>query len=93
MVNIEHIKNYYLQLLTILEQEASLNPPVGAFLNYVLPYKSKFSTASAIDNEQELREFIRGANRFADEFSFSDHNNSQIRLLIKNLYDILNPNN
>lgn len=92
MVNIEHIKDYYLQLLTVLEQEAVLNPPVRAFLNYVLPYKSKFSTAAAMENEQELGEFLRGANRFADEFSFSDHNSSQIRFLIKSLYDILNHN-
>jgi len=91
MVNIEHIKDYYLQLLTVLEQEAVLNPPVRAFLNYVLPFKSKFSTA-ATNNELELREFLRGANRFTDEFSFSDHNSSQIRFLIKSLYDILNHN-
>ncbi|MNJ96235.1 hypothetical protein D3C87_139560 [compost metagenome] len=90
MVNIEYIKAHYLQLLTLLQQEASLNQSAQEFLNYVLPYKSKFSTASAIDNEQELREFIRGANRFADEFSFSDQNGSQIRALIKSLYDLLN---
>lgn len=90
MVNIEYIKAHYLQLLTLLQQEASLNRSAQEFLNYVLPYKSKFSTASAIDNEQELREFIRGANRFADEFSFSDQNGSQIRALIKSLYDLLN---
>jgi hypothetical protein len=92
MVNIEHIKAYYLQLLKIIEQEVVLNPPVTAFLNYLLSYKSKFSTASAKNNEQELRDFLRGANRFADEFSFSDQNNGQIRLLIKSLYDILNHN-
>jgi hypothetical protein len=90
MVNIESIKEHYLQLLTILKQEATLNPSVREFLNYVLAYKAEFSTESTVRNEQQLREFLRGANRFADEFSFSDQNGSQIQGLIRNLYDLLN---
>lgn len=90
MVNIEDIKAHYLQLLTLLQQEVSLNQSTQEFLNYVLLYKNKFSSAENVDNVQELREFLRGANRFADEFSFSDQNGSQIRALIKDLYHLLN---
>lgn len=90
MVNIELIKEHYLQLLTLLQQEVSLNQSAQAFLDYVLLYKNKFSSAENADNVQQLREFLRGTNRFADEFSFSDQNGSQIRDLIKSLYDLLN---
>lgn len=89
MVNIEYIKAHYLRLLTLLQQEVSLNQSTQEFLNYVLLYKNKFSSAENVDNVQELREFLRGANRFADEFSFSDRHGSQIRALIKSLYDLL----
>lgn len=90
MVNIELIKAHYLQLLTLLQQEVPLNQSAQAFLDYVLLYKNKFSSTSTTDNVQQLREFLRGANRFADEFSFSDQNGNQIRALIKGLYDLLN---
>ncbi|MBB1646561.1 hypothetical protein [Sphingobacterium sp. UME9] len=90
MVNIELIKEHYLQLLTLLQQEIPLNQSAQAFLDYVLLYKNKFSSAENADNVQQLREFLRGANRFADEFSFSDQNGSQIQFSLKSLYDLLN---
>ncbi|MGE8429602.1 MAG: hypothetical protein ACN6O7_17090 [Sphingobacterium sp.] len=90
MVNIEYIKEHYLQLLTLLKGEVALNQSAQAFLDYVLLYKNKFSSAENADNVQQLREFLRGANRFADEFSFSDQNGSQIQGSIKSLYELLN---
>jgi len=89
MVTIEYIKAHYLQLLTLLKQEVSLNQSAQPFLDYVLLYENKFSGTSTTADVQQLREFLRGANRFADEFSFSDRHGSQIRALIKSLYHLL----
>ncbi|AIM38481.1 hypothetical protein ACFX5U_17305 [Sphingobacterium sp. SG20118] len=90
MVNSEKIKNDYLQLLRLIEKESLIDTSISRYLNYLNKYKNKFIDQSNLQHKEELKEFLKGANRFSDEFSFSDQNISQIRSLINNLYETLN---
>ncbi|MDH5825524.1 hypothetical protein [Sphingobacterium faecium] len=90
MVNSEKIKNDYLQLLRLIEKESLIDTSISRYLNYLNKYKNKFIDQSNLQHKEELKEFLKGANRFSDEFSFSEQNISQIRSLINNLYETLN---
>lgn len=90
MVSSEKIKNDYLKLLQLIEKEAANETTIQAYLNYLNNYKDRFINEDNIQHGQELKEFLKGANRFSDEFSFSNQNISQIRTLINNIYESLN---
>jgi len=90
MVSSEKIKNDYLKLLQLIEKEAANKTTIQAYLNYLNNYKDRFINEDNIQHGQELREFLKGANRFSDEFSFSNQNISQIRTLINSIYESLN---
>lgn len=90
MVSSEKIKNDYLKLLQLIEKEAANETTIQAYLNYLNNYKDRFINEDNIQHDQELREFLKGANRFSDEFSFSNQNISQIRTLINSIYESLN---
>jgi hypothetical protein len=90
MVNADKIKNDYLQLLQLIEKEASINTSIGVYLSYLNNHKDKFTDQSNVKYKQELKEFLIGANRYSDEFSFSDQNGAQIRALTNDLYELLN---
>ncbi|MBB2952307.1 MULTISPECIES: hypothetical protein [Sphingobacterium] len=90
MVSSEKIKNDYLKLLQLIEKEAANETTIQAYLNYLNNYKDRFINEDNIQHGQELREFLKGANRFSDEFSFSNQNISQIRTLINSIYESLN---
>lgn len=90
MVSSEKIKNDYLKLLQLIEKEAANETTIQAYLNYLNNYKDRFINEDNIQHGQELTEFLKGANRFSDEFSFSNQNISQIRTLINSIYESLN---
>lgn len=90
MVSSEKIKNDYLKLLQLVAKEAANETTIEAYLNYLNNYKDRFINDDNIQHGQELREFLKGANRFSDEFSFSNQNISQIRTLINSIYESLN---
>ncbi|MEJ5143803.1 MULTISPECIES: hypothetical protein [Sphingobacterium] len=90
MVSSEKIKNDYLKLLQLIEKEVANETTIQAYLNYLNNYKDRFINEDNIQHGQELREFLKGANRFSDEFSFSNQNISQIRTLINSIYESLN---
>jgi len=90
MVESEKIKNGYLQLLELIGKEMSFNQSVGKYFKYLNGYKDKFINESNIQFKEELRMFLGGANRYSDEFIFSDQYYHQIRLATSSLYDILN---
>ncbi|MEN5375733.1 hypothetical protein [Sphingobacterium kitahiroshimense] len=90
MVSSEKIKNDYLKLLQLIEKEAANETTIQAYLNYLNNYKDRFINEDNIQHGQELRECLKGANRFSDEFSFSNQNISQIRTLINSIYESLN---
>lgn len=89
MVKSKEIKNNYLSLLELLENEATLNASSRDYYNYVNEYKHQFCDESNISFTQELLEFLRGANRYSDEFVFTEKHSSEIRAITNNLYEIL----
>lgn len=93
MVESTIIKEKYSQLLELVKIEASLNPSVYIYYNYLNEYKDKFEDPSNLIYKQDLKEFLRGANRYSDEFVFSDKYYSKIREMTNTLYDILNNEN
>ena len=90
MVEIEEIKNNYSQLLKLVEDEAKLNSSIWDYFDYLNEQRDKFLSDRNISFKENLKEFLRGANRYSDEFSFSDKHYSQIRWVTNRLYDILN---
>jgi hypothetical protein len=90
MVESELIKNNYILLLELVKNEAKENPLVMEYFNYLNEYVLKFTNSSNVYIKEELKEFLRGANRYSDEFSFTVKNYSEIRLKINEIYDILN---
>ena len=90
MVEYEKIKNGYLQLLDLIEKEISFNQSVEKYFEYLNRYKDKFTNELNIQFKEELRVFLGGANRYSDEFIFSDQYYHQIRLAISSLSRILN---
>lgn len=92
MVESEEIKKNYILLLALVKNEANQNPSVCDYYNYLNEYKAKFSEESNLLYKQDLKEFLRGANRYSDEFIFSEEYYSEIRKVTNRLYDILNGN-
>ena len=60
------------------------------YFNYLNEYAKKFTDSSNVYIKEELKEFLRGANRYSDEFSFTDKYYSKIRIKTNELYEILN---
>lgn len=89
MVNSEKIKNHYLALLQVVEAEATTNMASHDFLTYLNKYKDQFTSANNTMHSAELKESIRGVNRFADQFVFSAPHDFKIRMLINTLYETL----
>jgi len=89
MVNTEKIKNDYLLLIHLIEKETVIDTSIGRYLDYLNKYKDRFIDQNNVQHKLELKEILISANRFSDEFSFSDQNVSQIRLMINNLYEIV----
>lgn len=90
MVESEQIKNNYILLLELVKNEAEENPLVMEYFNYLNEYAKKFTDSSNVYIKEELKEFLRGANRYSDEFSFTDKYYSKIRIKTNELYEILN---
>ena len=89
MVSSEKIKNDYLQLLQLIEKEVLIDASVGRFLNYLTKHKDKFISQNHTQHQLELKEFLRGASRFSDEFAFSNQNAGQIQTLLNRLYETM----
>lgn len=89
MVKSLEIKDKYFQLLELVKYEAEANTSIWDYYNYLNEYRSRFSEESNLLYKQDLREFLRGANRYSDEFIFSDKNYSAIREVTNILFDIL----
>jgi hypothetical protein len=86
----ELIKNKYVELVRLLEAEASQNTGVCEYLNYLKAKEDDFISVDATLNADELREFVRGVNRFSDEFSFAYKHYSLIKQALYELYEMLN---
>ena len=93
MVESQRIKDSYNQLLELIKLEASVNRSIGDYYNYLSEYKDKFSEEANLHSTQYLKEFLKGANRYSDEFVFSEKHYSEIREITNTLYDILNTEN
>jgi hypothetical protein len=92
MVISDEIKNKYLFLIELVEGEARENFSIWEYYNYLNHYKEKFVSDSNFLFKEDLKEFLRGANRYSDEFVFSDKYYIQIRSTINEIYDVLNEN-
>lgn len=90
MVTNELIESKYCRLIRVLETEASENKSVYGFLSCVKNYELNFISYNAYANREELREFVRGVNRFSDELIFTEKRHSEIKQALYELYDILN---
>ena len=90
MVESTIIKDKYIQLLELVKIEAGLNASIWEYYNYLSSYKDKFSAQSNLLYKQDLKEFLRGASRYSDEFVFSNTYYSEIREATNTLYSLLN---
>lgn len=93
MVDTKIIRETYTFLVEILKNELEINPMVSEYFNYINTNKEKFINSNEDQNTEELKQFIIEANRYSDEFSFSDNNRSEIKLLLNKLYSFLNTTN
>jgi REP element-mobilizing transposase RayT len=93
MVVSRKITNKYIALLELVKNEAEKNPSIWEYFKYLNDYKEKFISDSNILFKEDLKEFLRGANRYSDEFVFSDKYYSLIRITTNEIYDILNNEN
>lgn len=84
------INDKYLKILDIVKSEVDINNSVLVYYNYLKEYKAKFSEDLNLACKEDLKEFVRGANRYMDEFIFSDNYYSKLRELLIDLYDLLN---
>lgn len=87
------MKEKYYTLIEILKLEAESNIENKEFLEYMLRIQNKFTTEEGVvNNVTEIRSFLRGANRFADEFKFSDERRSIIKRAMNDLFESLSSN-
>ncbi|MBN8702466.1 MAG: hypothetical protein J0M08_05350 [Bacteroidetes bacterium] len=93
MVETELFKKQYNELLELVANEAKLNKSALEYLNYLNKYYSMFVAYSNKSDKENLKEFLRSANRYLDEFSFSADNSYLIKNRISDLYDILDKEN
>ena len=90
MVVSDKIKNKYITLLDLVKSESEENASIWDYYNYLNNYSEKFISDSNILFMENLRVFLIGANRYSDEFIFSDKYYNQIKALTNEIYDILN---
>lgn len=85
----DEIREKYYQLIEIVTFEVSENTNTKVFLDYLKSKEDSFNTIEGMDDILSLREFIRGVNRYSDEFIFSDKYSFKIKALMNDLYEIL----
>lgn len=92
MVEIDKEKTHrvYKEIIEILNEEVITNKSILPFIQYL--EKKHFENMALNDQTEinDLREFIRGVNRFSDEFTFSEINENGIKNKLYDLYNILN---
>lgn len=89
MVESYQIGRLYSQLIELIKVESESNPGIVDFLNYLKAKEFDFVAMPIITPKSVLKEFIRGANRYSDEFSFSEVNNSSIKHIMNQLFELL----
>ena len=90
MVASSKIKNKYIELLELVKNDAEQNSSILEYFKYLDRYKQNFTRELNANNIEDLKEFIRAANRYSDEFIFSENSYIFIRKVINELYEILN---
>jgi hypothetical protein len=90
MVESKIIRDCYNNLLDLVKLETIENTTINEFYNYIKSQEQNFVSGSNINYKNDLKEFLRGANRFSDEFKFSDKYSYEIKIAMSTLYDILN---
>ncbi len=90
MVASDKIKSKYVELLELIKNDADQNSSIWEYFQYLDQYKENFTRELSANNIEDLKEFIRGANRYSDEFVFSENSYIFIRKVINELYEILN---
>ncbi len=83
------IREKYYQLIEIVTFEVSESTNTKVFLDYLKSEEHSFNAIEEMDDIIILKEFIRGVNRYYDEFIFSDKYSFKIKALINDLYEIL----
>lgn len=79
----------YSKLLNLAEEEALNQPANWEYFNYLNKEKDNFTADTNFSARAELREFLRGANRYADEFDFSEWGAMQIEEINGELFELL----
>ncbi|MDQ6477710.1 hypothetical protein [Dyadobacter sp. LHD-138] len=74
------------ELIMLLSIESQADPYNAQFLKYIEERRAVVKQANA----DQAREAIRGINRYADEFAFSDVNAKKIKDIIDSLYALVN---
>ncbi|CAA7195133.1 hypothetical protein [Chryseobacterium potabilaquae] len=90
MVESQEIKDQYISLLSRVENEVTLNPLISPYYDYLNTFREAFTDEANVLHKDHLKEFLIGANRYSDEFSFSDDYYHKVKETINNLYEILN---
>lgn len=90
MVASDKIKSKYVELLELIKNDAEQNSSIWEYFQYLEQYKENFTRELSANNIEDLKEFIRGANRYSDEFVFSENSYIFIRKVINELYEMLN---
>lgn len=90
MVSNELIQSRYYRLIKVLEIEVCNNKNIYNFLSYIKTNEVIFVSPDAHVKQSELKEFVRGVNRFSDEFNFTSKHYSEIKQALYELYDVLN---
>ncbi|WP_293946834.1 MULTISPECIES: hypothetical protein [unclassified Sphingobacterium] len=88
MVN-PKIEKDYLLLVQQIQLETAMNTSVEPFLHYLKSKAESFANFGQDSNNNDLLEFLRSVNRYADEFVFSEQRNAPIRKLINTIYESL----
>ena len=80
------INNSFNDLINLLSAESKLNVQASQFLSYVREKQVSIQSQSA----SQIKESIRGINRYYDEFEFTEANAKNIKSSINSLYDQAN---
>jgi len=83
----DQIDNLFEELISLLLIESKADHYNSQFLRYV---QEKRDFIKQHSNETEIKEAVRGINRYADEFSFNDVSAKKIKSLIESMYDSVN---
>lgn len=90
MVASYKIKTKYIELIELVKNDAEQNSSIWEYFKYLDQYKENFTRELNANDIEDLKEFIRGANRYSDEFIFSENAYIFIRKVINELYEMLN---